>query len=156
MRKAMLFLAVFGLVRTIWAADPMLGTWKLNIAQSTSTSTQPAPKEETFVWRAIGTDQYEIVVTGVRADGSAISYKATIPKVGGVMTAMQPAPPKGASVIVSIVRPGEWYTTFMQDGKQVRVAHSVVSKDGKTQRNTSKGVDDKGKPYETISVLDRQ
>jgi hypothetical protein len=156
MRKAMLLLAVFGLVGSLWAADPMLGTWKLNIAQSTFTPTQPAPKEETAVYRATGNDQYEIVVTRVGADGSANSYKGTFPAVGGVLTMEQPAPPKGMSVIITIVRPGESYTTYTQDGKQVRLTHSVVSKDGKTLRNTSKGVDDKGKPYETIRVLDRQ
>ena len=34
MRKAMLLLAVFGLMGTLWAADPSLGTWKLNLAKS--------------------------------------------------------------------------------------------------------------------------
>lgn len=55
----------------------------------------------------------------------------------------RPAPPKGESGIATIVRPGEWYATFLQNGKQVRVIHSVVSKDGKTVRNTEKGVDAK-------------
>jgi hypothetical protein len=34
MRKAMLLLAVFGLAGSLWAADPIIGTWKLNIAKS--------------------------------------------------------------------------------------------------------------------------
>lgn len=57
MRKAMLLLAVLVLVGSLWAADPMLGTWELNIAQSTFTQAQPAPKEETAIWRAIGKDK---------------------------------------------------------------------------------------------------
>jgi hypothetical protein len=32
MRKAMLLLAVLGFVGLLWAADPFVGTWKLNIA----------------------------------------------------------------------------------------------------------------------------
>ena len=34
MRKAMILLAVFGLVGLLWGADPLVGTWKLNIAKS--------------------------------------------------------------------------------------------------------------------------
>jgi hypothetical protein len=156
MRKAMLLLAVFGLAGSLWAADPMLGTWKLNIAKSKFAPTEPAPKEVTAIWRELGADQYECVMTGVRIDGSAISVKATIPAKGGVINVQQPVPIKGQSGIVTIVGPGDWYITFMQDGKQVEVVHSVVSKDGKTARNTAKGVDAKGKPYEALDVYDKQ
>ena len=34
MRKGMLLLAVFGMVGLLWAADPFVGTWKLNVAKS--------------------------------------------------------------------------------------------------------------------------
>lgn len=34
MRKAMMLLAVLALISSLWAADPMIGRWKLNISKS--------------------------------------------------------------------------------------------------------------------------
>ena len=83
--------------------------------------------------------------------------KVTIPSVGGIAVPTgQPPLPKGQSVVITILSLGDWYFTYLQDNKQVRVTHSVVSKDGKTFRNTIKGVDAKGKTYEALHVFDKQ
>ncbi len=34
MRKALLFFAVLGLAGSLWGADPLIGTWKLNVSKS--------------------------------------------------------------------------------------------------------------------------
>jgi hypothetical protein len=55
-----------------------------------------------------------------------------------------------------MIAPGEWYTTTMQNGKQNELLHSFISKDGKTMNVQVKGMDDQGKPFETLSVYDKQ
>jgi hypothetical protein len=151
----MLLLAVLGLSGWLWAADPSVGTWKLNVAKSKpAPSTQAPIKEQTYVIRDLG-DQFELTVTGTRTDGSAISGKLTWPQKGGTLKG-QTAPPEGTSRFVTMIGPGEWYTTTLQNGKQVSVLHSVISKDGKTMQVTTKGTDAQGKPYESLGVLDKQ
>ena len=136
------------------AAEPNVGTWKLNIAKSKlAPSTQAPVKEETFVVREIG-DQFEITVTRTRTDGSTNSTKGTNPKQGGVVQSA--AMPKDFIVMVTMISPNEWYNTFLQNGKQLSVAHFVISKDGKTITETGKGLDDKGKPVESLAVFDKQ
>ncbi len=57
---------------------------------------------------------------------------------------------------MTVMNPGDWIFTVLQDGKQVTTVHVVVSKDGKTANETTKGMDAKGKPYEHIQIFDRQ
>ena len=155
MRKAMLFLTVFALVGSIWAADPSVGTWKRNLAKSKpAPSTQAPIKEQTYVIREVG-DQWELTTTTTRTDGSSTSVTYTRPKQGGVVKA-QPPLSGGQSYIDTVLEPGNWYLTVMQEGKQVSLNHGVISKDGKTMTMTTKGTDAQGKPSESLGVFDRQ
>ena len=144
--------------KSVKAADPYVGTWKLNIAKSKippSPTGQAAPKEETRLVRALG-DQYELTFTGTRTDGSAISAKYTYAQQGGVFKNEQSAPPQGISEIVTVINPSDQYLTMLQNGKQVGVTHIVISKDGKTTSATFKATDAKGKPYESLVVYEKQ
>lgn len=156
MRKLMLLLVVLGLAGSLWAADPTLGTWKLNIAQS-KFSGRSAPKEETLVAKAVG-DQIEVTLTVTAVNGSAFSMREMRPAEGGVIkiesSSNPPAP--GVTVVVTEVAPGSFYETFLKDGKQVRLNHIVVGKDGKTIRETVKGISDDGKPLDELLVWDKQ
>ncbi len=159
MRKAMLLLTVFGLVGSLWAADPMLGTWKLNAAKSKFSPTflalekAAAPKESTLVVRDLDADQIEITETGTRMDGSAISQRFTQPKQGGAATS---GLPEGTIFIHTIVSPNDRVGTILQNGKQIEVIRWVVSKDGKTLIDTRRRTDTKGKPIEHVIVYDKQ
>jgi hypothetical protein len=157
MRKLMLLLAVFGLVASLWAADPSVGTWKLNIAKSKFAPGQKAtPKEGTVVVRELPTQEFELTLARSMTDGSKTSQKMTWPKQGGTLQSQGGALPEGTSVVVTMIAPGEWYTTYLQKGKQVQLIHSVISKDGKAMHLTTKGTDAQGKPTETSVVFDKQ
>ena len=156
MRKAMLLVAVFGLAGTLWAADPTVGTWKLNITKSKFAPTESAPKEETLVIRELG-DQFEMVITGVQADGKPISARLSHSQQGGVVKIISGLSlPENAMVVQSVIGPGEVCTTFLQDGKQFRLHHNVVSKDGKTMVQTNKFMDTKGQAIETLNFWEKQ
>jgi hypothetical protein len=44
----------------------------------------------------------------------------------------------------------------MRDGKQFLMMHKLISPDGRTMRQTIKGLDPEGRPAEQIQVLHRQ
>jgi hypothetical protein len=137
--------------KSVKAADPHVGTWKLNIAQSKGPA---VPKEETNTVRELG-DQYEVTFTGIQKDDSPISAKYTLPQIGGALK-RQPDFPEGVSAFVTVINQRDWYTTGLQDGKQVTAIHYVISKDGKTMTETINGTDAKGKHYEALNIWDKQ
>ena len=153
MRKAMVVLVVLGLVGTIWAADPTLGTWKLNIAKSKLTPSEAQIKELTWAKREIG-DQFEIIFTGIGTDGETFTYKIMAPIKGGVCQSDVVA--KDGMMVTTVISSGEWYVTSLLNGKQVGEGHYVLSKDGKTINRTSKAIDAQGNLNETLMVFDKQ
>ncbi len=155
MRKAILLLTVFALTGSLWAADPTVGKWKLNIEKSKFSPTEPAPKESTMMIRELDANQYEIVITGTRTDGSKISMKFTHPQQGGIEKDLRPHP-EDEMYVVTMIGTGEFIETGLRKGKQFIVYHSVVSKDGKEMRIKVIGTDAKGKPYEGLEVWEKQ
>jgi len=161
MRRAMFFLAVLGFGSALWAADPHIGTWKLNAAKSKyspvylAMTKEAAPKEITMVIRENG-DHFEVASTGTRTDGSKMSDKHSMPTQGGVASFDPPGLPKEMSIIFTTISPNEWYITVLNNGKQLGVVHHLISKDGKVLTDTLKGVDPQGKSFEQIAVYDKQ
>jgi hypothetical protein len=142
-----------GLVGSLWAADPFVGTFKLNLAESKLPS--PLPKELTFVVAYQG-DDYLVTGTGTDAAGKPISIKYTFPKKGGPLAYTEDGPPSGTA---ETVKKTDDYTldfTTTRDGKVTATMHVVVTKDGKTVTGTTKGTDAQGKPVDRVEVYDRQ
>lgn len=159
MRKQSIVVAatlVFALATAAMAAEPCVGTWKLNVSKSKfAPSAEANPKEETVVVRELDADTFDITMTGTRTDGSHILLKWTRPQKGGVLKS-QATLPEGESMVYTVIDPSNWYFTVLHNGKQVRVIHSVITKDGKTLRDAASGTDPKGKPYEALEVFDKQ
>ena len=155
MRKAMLFFAVFAFTGSLWAADPIIGTWKLNVGKSKAAPGKSLQKESIDVCRELDTNEIECVSKGVNADGSAIDLTISFPSQGG-MVKLQPPPPKTISYVETLVEPGNWIVTFMMNGTQVVLLQKVVSKDGKTCTATTSTVGTDGKRSESLAVYDKQ
>ena len=159
MRKVILFLAVIGLAGSLWAADPLLGTWKLNASKSNyspdllALENAVAPKESTMVIKDLDADQVEITETGTNVDGSAISQRFTQPKQGGIATS---GLPEGVIFVHTIVSPNNRVGTIIQDGKQTQVIHWVISEDGKTLTGKRKTIDEQGKLLEHLTIYEKQ
>jgi hypothetical protein len=157
MRKICFFLAVFALAGSLWAADPRVGTWKLNAAKSKfPADAQTFMKNATIAIRELDADQLEFITTGIRQDGSPVSEKSLEPKQGGVVTWIEPSQPQGRSFVHTVIGPGDFHSTVLQDGKQFAVFHWVVGKDLKTMFVTIKRTDAQGKPAEGLLLFDRQ
>jgi hypothetical protein len=101
MRKAMLFLTVFALAGSLWAADPIIGTWKLNTAKSKDPGKKLTKKEKTATVRDVNVDQIEFIENGIKTDGTKYSTKDVFPKQGGSAIG-----DKTGSNVIGIYRPG--------------------------------------------------
>jgi len=140
-----------------WAADPIIGIWKLNVAGSTfSTAMQEVPaKELTEVLREVDGNRIDLSQRGVQEDGAPVTFHITYPAQGGVATVIDGEGTEGLTFIETLVSPGNWYVTTLRDGKQVIVRHKVVSANGKTKQETVHGTDEHGQPFEQIEVYER-
>jgi hypothetical protein len=148
-------LAFLALGGSLQAADPFVGTWKLNVAKSKPVPTQPgmAVKEETMVMQATS-ERYEVTAKGTRENGSAISARWSDPIKGGPVTYSEGAPPAGTSDAWKRITDstGDFITT--RDGKVMSTGHWTVS--GKTLRGEIKAIDAQGKPVQGSEVWDKQ
>jgi hypothetical protein len=161
MRKAILYLTVFALAGSLWAAEPITGTWKLNVAKSKAPSQQMALKELIETYKEIEPDKMELTRRGIGADGAPFFYKYIYPRQGGIADQIgvdgeNASSNRDAGIIGIYVAPGEWYTVFLKGGTQYMLIHKIISKDGKTMRQTVRVIDEKGKPVEGLSVFDKQ
>ncbi len=153
MKKAMLLLAVFGLVGSLWAAEPHVGTWKLNLAKSKFSPPSSAPKSRTLKIEAQD-NGIKYVSEGIDAEGKAYHEHFTAKHDG------KDYPYLGSSTVDSLaytkIDATTWEWVNKKGGRVVSSGRSVVSKDGKTRTVTSKVVDAKGQETTSIAVYDKQ
>ena len=131
-------------------ANPLLGTWKLNVAKSKYTGT-PMPKEMTRTVEADG-DSVKYTYAGTAADGSSISYGFTV-KYDGKDYPMTGNSPGGIDMIaIKRVNANTYEATQKKAGKVAANTKVEVSKDGKVATITSKGTDSTS----YVAVYDKQ
>lgn len=157
MHKRLLYpLSIFLFAGSLFAAEPLAGTWKLNLAKSKFGGTNKPPKEETLVLQEQG-DNLVQIVKGIAADGSPISYKTTVSRIGGEVKALEGAPPAGTSRVVSKRKADSKIldSTTMRDGKVIQTLHAVSIEDGKAMRVNIKRTDAKGKSTVDVEWYDK-
>ena len=138
---------------TLWAADPFVGTWKLNLATS-KYSPGPPPKNLTITYAANG-DGIKSTTEGVNAEGKpvATTYTATYDGKDAAVTGT------GApydTIALKRIDPNSLETTTKKDGKVLSKGKRVVSKDGKVLTVTTKGTNAKGEATNNVAVYDKQ
>ena len=134
------------------AADPVIGTWKLNIAKSTF-SPGPAPKSQT---RSYAESPQGIVLTTktVAADGKESTISLTF-KVDGKPYPLTGSPDFDA-VSVTRVDAHTVKSTQTKAGVPVGTGVRTVSKDGKGLTFAQKGTHVGGGKYDDVLVYDRE
>ena len=134
------------------AADPVIGTWQLNVAKS-KFSPGPAPKSDTRIYAA--TEQGTAMTwTSVGADGKEVVVKSTFKTDG------KDYPMTGVANFDSLslkqVDDHTVQSTQKKGGKVVGTTTRTVSKDGKVLTLTSKGTSATGVPYDNVMVYDKK
>ena len=157
MRKIMFLLIIFlALPNILWAADPIVGTWKTNLKKSAISDGQRKIKEEISIYREIEGGLMELAASTVYEDGTAEYNKLVWPKEGGIVNFLSVKLPEEMLYVEVLVEPGHWYASITEDKKQIGLYHKVVSKDKKTMMQVYTGHDDNGKPLTIKKVLERQ
>ncbi len=133
-------------------SDPMVGTWKLNVAKS-KYNPGPAPRSLTVVVSAAA--QGTVANTeGVNAQG--MPTKTTIV----IICDGQPHPVTGAPNVdaLSCRQPDPYTQTFtnMKGGKATTGGTLVVSRDGKITTISTKGTTAAGQQIDNVAIYDRQ
>jgi hypothetical protein len=134
-----------------FAADPEMGTWKLN--ETKSKIAPGMPKNHTVVYEATG-DSVKITVDGTDKDGKATHSEWTgkfdgkdYPVTGDPTSDMRSYTKVDAQTLKFTVK---------QNGKPTTTGRVVISADGKSRTVTVSGTDAEGKKFKSVAVFDKQ
>jgi hypothetical protein len=134
-----------------FAADAVVGTWKLNVAMSKFSGTAPKSATRVYAETADGTTLEQKTVG---ADGKEMSMHVTI-KYDGKDHAVTGNPDADA-IAGKAIDANTTHFTMKKGGKEVGTVHRVVSADGKTLTANNKGKHADGKAYDDTLVFDKQ
>ena len=136
---------------TAFAADAVVGTWKLNVAKSKFSGAAPSSATRVYAESADGTTLDQKLVG---ADGKEMSMHTTI-KYDGKDHPVT-GNPDGDSVTGKVINARTTDFKMRKNGKVVGSVHRVVSADGKTLTVHNKGTHADGKAYDDTLVFDKQ
>jgi hypothetical protein len=152
MKHTRLAFALLASAMTLVAADPFVGTWKLNSAK-TKYKEGTAPKEQSVTITESGKDLI-IKVAGVAGNGSPIALSYSVPATGGEGKLIEGTGYDG----IAGKRHGanERETLYKKGGKTVYTTHAKITDDGNTLAVTTKGINPVGQKVEGETVYDKQ
>jgi len=133
-----------------FAANPHIGTWKLNEAKS---KLIPGMGKNTTVTWAEQKDKFKVTVNGVDKDGKP-THSVWVGKLDE-----KAYPTKGNlswnSAAYKVVNDRTYNLTAMKDGKVLWSGASTVSADGKSRTVTLNGTGADGKKFKGKAVYDK-
>jgi hypothetical protein len=132
------------------ASDPLVGTWKLNAAKSKGSTV----KSGTTKIEKDG-DGVKMTVDLMRADGTANKWSFSA-KYDGKDYPVTGNSPYGDAVALERVDAHTFHFTSKMGGKVTATQTIVISADGKTRTNTTKGTDAKGQPLDSVAFYEKQ
>ena len=150
MRKTALSLALFGLAATLWAADPFVGTWKMNPAKSAYS----LPLDKSYTITIAAQDNgCKVVQDFVTADEKALrrSWSAKYDGKFYPVTA-----PDADAISLKKPTPNTVEYVLKKNGKEAWSGRAAVSADGRTMTDKGGGKDANGKPFTYSLFMERQ
>jgi hypothetical protein len=147
-------LLVFAVVAAtaLWAVDPTLGTWQLNVQKSRFLP-GPGFRSETRTYEE-QRDGVRVTIRTVDSKGRQVtSVYLTTPD--GQQHAVSGSGGPADSVGLKQINEYTAESTLMHAGKEIAKTTRVVSEDGKTMTITYKGLDPEGSPVNYTLIFDR-
>jgi hypothetical protein len=134
-----------------FAADPQMGTWKLNEAKS---KIKPGTRKNTTVVYEAAGDKVKITADGIDAKGKATRSVWT----GRFDGRDYPVVGDSTSDARSYKKKDDRTLQFntMNHGRLIGSGRVVVAADGKSRVVFVSGTDPGGKPYKNVAVYDKQ
>ena len=156
MRLLNVFVLIAAAAFSVSAADNSIGTWKRNAEKSKYTPMPPNPfKSQTMVRDAID-GGVRVTSKGQRADGTPVETTYVV-KYDGKPVSVAGTGSQFDTILMKQVDANTFTSqTSKTGGKYQTAGKTVISKDGKTMTNTSKGTDAAGKPISFVIVYDKQ
>jgi hypothetical protein len=136
---------------TCFAADPQMGTWKLNEAKSKIT---PGTTKNTHVFYSSMLGQMKIKSDGIDPSGKPIHVEWS-GKFDGKDYPVT-GDPNSDSRSYTKVNERTLTTANKKNGKVTVTGQIVVSADGKSRTVTLNGTTPKGKKFKNVAVYDKQ
>jgi hypothetical protein len=134
-------------------AEPIVGTWKLDVAKSTY-KPGPLPKSQTIVVEQAGKG-VKVAVDVVNADGSALKWGFTTPRDGKTETPVT-GNPLFDTIMATRESANAGTNLYKKGGKLVTTTKVAIAADGKTMTVTTTGTDAKGQAVNNVSHYVRQ
>lgn len=148
---SVLFALLLGAVAALAAANPLVGTWHLNVAKS-KFRTSPPPKSAIAKVTTSKDGEISVHLSIVNGDGKKGEFQYTASYDG------KDYPMSGSQVFdaISLKRIDDQTdeVTYKNKGKVIRTSKRAVSKDGKLLTITDE--DPSGKSASVVSVWDKQ
>ncbi len=134
--------------------EPRVGTWELNLANSTF-SPGPPPRKQTLTFQAAG-PYWMALLQGIDASGKPIN-----PDMNNLTINFDGRDHPTATVNYDTtawkrIGADKYEVIRKRAGKIVMTSTNVVSKDGKTMTITTKGVNADGQSIYNVRVYDKQ
>jgi hypothetical protein len=151
MRYIKLALVLLASAAMLVAADPYVGTWKLNPDKTKYKTGMPA-KEQTVDFSEEGSDLH-VRIKGTSSDGKPISSHFTLPSGGGTGKIIESTYEGVASKNISAT---QRETSYTKGGKVVYTVKSKLMADGKTMTVAVKGTNPLGQKVEGTNFYEKQ
>jgi hypothetical protein len=148
---AILILAV---TTVAMAADPHIGTWKLNLAKSKSNS-GPQAKNATATFTAID-NGIKLVGDSVDAEGKAAHQEFEAKYDGKDYPFKATGSTEAETIALKRVDDHTWAEVSKRSAKVTSGGQNTVSADGKTMTRTYTEKNAKGKAVTNIDIYDKQ
>ena len=150
--RLLLCVALCGITFDLWAAEPVVGKWKLNLEKSRYLP-GPAPKSQTRVYEAKN-GGITVTIRTVAENGEVIVVEHPLNYDGKEQRVIG----SRQSDAISLQRIDEHTSesVMMHAGKVIGTNRRVVAPDGKTMTITYDGLDSSGRQAKVIAVYDRQ
>jgi hypothetical protein len=146
--------AVFAttLLANAQSKDPLVGTWKLNVAKS-KYSSGPTPKSITTIYEAAG-QGYKVSVTNESPSGTVqYGYTTNLDGKDSMLTGNNP---NADTLTVRRIDAQTLEAVSKKGGKVTVTQRNVLSTDGKTRTVTTTGTDAQGQKVNNVAVFEKQ
>jgi len=138
------------------AADNSLGPWKRNTEKSKYNPMPPNPFKSQTMVREVADGGVKVTSKGQRADGTPVETTYTL-KYDGKPVSVTGTGSQFDTISMKQIDANTFTSeTRKTGGKYHTTGKTVISKDGKTMTNTSKGTDSEGKPISFTIVYARK
>ena len=155
-----LFLVLAASTAVAQSLDPLLGTFKVNLAKSTPSPGAQPPKSNVSVWEALGDGQFKNTIDIVDARGQA-GRTEIVTKFDGMESAVKGAPVPTTRTYKRLDgrttgSPVAWEYVTKVNGKVTTTQRTIASADGKMRVLVITGTDAEGRPTSAVTVYERQ